>query len=39
MNRFTKMTDRLKEIILASRLATQPPVDKQSTPTPQEPEE
>ena len=38
MNRFTLLTNRLKEIILAARLANQAPTDKQNNPTPQEPE-
>ena len=38
MNRFTVLTNRLKEIILATKLANGAPTDKDKTPTPQEPE-
>lgn len=38
MNRFTVLTNRLKEIILATKLANQAPTDKDKAPTPLEPE-
>lgn len=38
MDRFTILKNRLREIALASKLTTQPFVDKDKTPTPQEPE-
>lgn len=38
MDRFTILTNRLKEIILAAKLANQAPTDKQKDPTPLEPE-
>jgi hypothetical protein len=38
MDRFTKLTNRLKEVILATKLASQSAADKDKTPTPQEPE-
>lgn len=37
MNRFNALADRLKEIILATRLANQALTDKNKPPTPQEP--
>lgn len=39
MNRFNALADRLKEIILATRLANQAPTDKNKPSTPQEPEQ
>lgn len=38
MNRFAFLTNRLKEIILAAKIANQVPSDKQKDPAPLEPE-
>lgn len=38
MNCFTKLTNHLKEIVLATRLASQSSPDKDKPLTPQEPE-
>lgn len=38
MDRFTMLANRLKEVVLATKLATQTATDKDKPPTPQEPE-
>ena len=38
MDRFTTLKNKLKEIVLASKLTTQPFVYKDKAPIPQEPE-
>ena len=38
MDRFTMLANRLKEIVLATKLVTQPVVDKDKPVAPQEPE-
>ena len=38
MDRFTMLANRLKEVILAAKLANQPTAPPNKPPTPQEPE-
>lgn len=38
MDRFAMLSNRLKEIVLAAKLANQAPTDKDKPLTPQEPE-